>query len=508
MKNVKALAVMLVFFSFVVLVGACTSGSRPVTITFLMLGNRPTNGRADAALAELNKITAERIGAVLRLRYVEWADWQNQYQLSLASQDPSFDLVTTATDWLYGWEIARRGGFYPLTPELLQEHAPLSWESIPAAHWDLCTKDGYIWFIPEDQYTQFTNHGMFWRRDWARAGGLEEINRFEDLEIYFDIVKETQPQAFPWDVSGNYLTLGLIGAYMQAKRAVQPILGIAAGNYHIFEYDAGDPYTVLSLSMDGDEIFEAARILDRWSKKGFWREDVLNHMTDTGNLFMAGLSGAQQHHTNTFIQLREQMDREQPGSEIQMYWFGKEINNVNRDLKTHAAIAVNGASRNVEKALQMYDLIRNDREIYLLYNYGIEGIDYIVHPDGTFGWPPGYNELTDGLGTNFWGGRVDKFEPVWDNWWAGRQDFIDHLDSFARDYPLEKFVFDNTRVSAELAALGDVCITHLPAIHYGKTNDPDRAVVDFRAALRRAGYDRVIAEIQRQLDAFKAELNH
>ncbi|MDR3148140.1 MAG: ABC transporter substrate-binding protein [Treponema sp.] len=487
--------------------GRDSGGGRVTPITMLLLGNKPTNGRADAAVAEINKIVGPRIGVELRTEYVEWADWQNQYQLRMASGDPNLDLIITATDWLYAWEISRRGGFYPLTPELLQKNAPKTWAAIPQSHWDICSENGKIWFIPEDQYSQYTNHGMYWRKDWATEGGLTSVSTFEDLEKYWDIVKRNHPDAYPWDVNGaEYRDMGLITAYIQEKRPVQTIIGVATGNYGIFQYNTNDPYTVVSYYMDGNDMIEAAKVFDRFAKKGFWREDVLNYRGETRNLLLAGLSGSDQHHTQTYIGLREQMDKEQPGSELQMYWWGMENNNVNKDLLTHGAMAINGASRNVEKALQLYDLLRNDKQIYLLYNYGIEGKDYVVRSDGSFSRPEGFNSTTDSLDTNFWAGRMDTFEPVWDTWWSGRSAFVDHLNTFALEYPLEKFSFDNTKVAAEMAAVGDVCATYIPSIHFGKTSNPEKAVADFRAALRAAGYDKVKAEIQAQLTAYKNSL--
>jgi hypothetical protein len=499
----------LILFVIVLTMGCTKKGASggTATITLLLMGNTPTNGRHAAALDEINKITSERIGAILKTRYIEWADWQNQYQLALAAQDPNLDLVITATDWLYAWEIARRGGFYPLTPELLKANAPKTWAEVIPSHWEVCTEGGKIWFIPEDQYSQYTNHGMFWRLDWAREGGLTSVDKFEDLEKYWDIVKKNHPEAYPWDINGaEYADLGLIGAYIQGKRNVQTIIGANAGNYGLFQYNISDPYTVVSFYMDGNDMVDAAKLLDSWAKKGFWREDVLNYRGETRNLMYAGLSGSDQHHTQTYLGARAEMDKpeRQPGSELQMYWWGKENNNVNKDLLTHGATAVNAASKNVEKALQMYDLLRNDQQIYTLYNFGIEGKDYIVVSPGVFGRPSTYNSLTDGLEANFWGGRMDKFEPAWDDWWSGRKAFVENMNTFARDYPLEKFSFDNSKVSAEMAALGDVCATYLPSIHFGKTGNPEKAVADFRAALQRAGFDKVKAELQAQLTAAKS----
>jgi hypothetical protein len=288
-----------------------------------------------------------------------------------------------------------------------------------------------------------------------------------------------------------------------AKQPVQTIIGASVGNFGIFQYNTSDPYTVVSTYMDGNELVEAARLTDRWAKKGYWREDVLNYRGETRNLFLAGLSGSDQHHTQTYISLRAQMDKEQPGSEIQMYWWGKESNNFNKDLLTHGAMAINAASKNVEKALQLYDLLRNDRQIYLLYNYGIEGSDYIVNSNGKFTRPNGWSSTNDSIDTNFWAGRMDKFEPEWVEWWNGRTAFVSNLNTIAKEYPLGKFAFDNSKVAAEMSAMGEVCATYIPSIHFGKTTDPTKAVADFRAALRRAGYDKVKTEIQAQLTALR-----
>jgi hypothetical protein len=500
----KKVIVNLLIFAALALAG-CKGSGKAAKITILLLGNKPTNGRIEAVLGEVNKITRERIGAELAVRYIEWADWQNQYQLALASQDPGIDLVITATDWLFAWEISRKGGFYPLTPELLQTNAPKTWAAIPPAHWDLCTENGQIWFIPEDQYTQYTNHGMYWRLDWAREGGLEDIEKYEDLEKYWDIVKRNHPDAYPWDASGDAGT-GLIDGYLVSRNPVQTILGCSTGNAAIFQYHTDDPYTVVSYYMDGNGLVEAARIIDRWAKKGFWREDVLNYKGETRNLMYAGLSGSDAHHTQTYYtQTRPGMDREQPGSELQFYWWGKEIKNLNKDLMTHGAMAVNGASKNVEKALQMYDLLRKDKQIYLLYNYGIEGIDYLINEKGQLDRPAGWDAAKDSLSSNFWGGRMDEFEPPNARFWEGYQDLLEYFNSFAREYPLGKFAFDNSNVAAEMSALGNVCATYLPAIAFGKTGNPDKAVADFRTALTQAGYDKVKAEIQAQLDVLKAK---
>ncbi len=108
--------------------------------------------------------------------FVEWADWQTQYNIQLLSGDDNVDLIGTATDWLYAWENAEKGAFLPLSEDMLKANAPKTWAQVDAdGHWDL-TKlaDGKIYFMPEDNYTQYTNHGFFYRGDWAKEAGLRE----------------------------------------------------------------------------------------------------------------------------------------------------------------------------------------------------------------------------------------------------------------------------------------------------------------------------------------------
>ncbi|GIQ65376.1 hypothetical protein PACILC2_39440 [Paenibacillus cisolokensis] len=151
-----------------------------------------------------------------------------------------------------------------------------------------------------------------------------------------------------------------------------------------------------------------------------------------------------------------------------------------------------------------YDLIRNDEEIYHLINYGIEGVQYEVK-DGKRVQPEGYDETRDSFYSNFWGGRVDKFEiPSINTWDQIEETLYAEYDKIKKPYPYGQFVFDKTPVEAELTAITQVTGEMGPAITYGKAGDPAKAVEEFRNKLKTAGYEKVLAELQRQLDEFKA----
>ena len=116
-----------------------------------------------------------------------------------------------------------------------------------------------------------------------------------------------------------------------------------------------------------------------WSDAGYWREDVLNYSGSVLDELKEGLTGAHQHHTQTWLGNRHLVEEKQPGADTQFFWFGKEMDNLVKLNITHGAMAVAAKSENPERALMVYDLMRNDPEIYRLLTLGIEGQQYVIN---------------------------------------------------------------------------------------------------------------------------------
>ena len=479
-------------------------------INMLVLGNRPTNGRLEAMLEQLNAILNEKVNAELEYTYVEWTDWQTQYNLQLLSGDTSLDLICTATDWLYGWENVIKGAFMPLTEDMLQTYAPNTYAQVTEDDdWEICKYDGDIYFIPEDNYIQYTNHGMFYRGDWAAEAGIPDgtITEFEQLTTYFQWIKDNQPDCIPWDVPGKNNTAGILGGYLTSKTDYTLFNGVGVGNYTDFwGVMQSDPGTVVSPYMESDALYDAAELMKEWNDMGVWREDVLNFVGDSREEMYAGTSGADQHHAQTYYSsIVPNMEAKQPGSDPKFYYWGMENQNVAHPLKLHQACAISANSQHPERALMVYDLLRTDEECYRLLNYGIEGEDYVVTDDGKLARPDGWDQSTDALDSNFWLGRNDDLELQDSTWWDGTQDFIANLNSIGYDYPFENFIIDTASIESKQAALANVLSKYIPQLAYGKFDDPRAAIDDMREELKAAGYDEVKASIQEDLDAFVAE---
>ena len=69
------------------------------------------------------------------------------------------------------------------------------------------------------------------------------------------------------------------------------------------------------------------------------------------------------------------------------------------------------------------------------------------------------------------------------------------------DYPYPKIVWDISNIGPELAELNNVWGTYMGNICYGREDGVEAYVQEFRRACKRAGIEKVIAELQRQVDA-------
>ncbi len=488
--------------------GSVDTSSHEV-INMLVLGDKPSNGRCEAMLKELNQVLTEKVNAELKLTYVEWADWQTQYNVQLLSGDSSMDIITTATDWLYGWENVEKGAFLPLSEEMLKTYAPKTWTQVDASgNWNICKYKGEIYFIPEDHYTQYTNHGMFYRGDWAKEAGLLDgtVTKFNDLTTYFQYVKENKEGVIPWDVAGKNNSGGVLGGFIQSNTDSRVMVGCNAGNYEFWFTSASDPYTIYSPYMESNVIYEAAELMKQWNEIGVWREDVLNFDGDSREEMYAGTSGSDQHHSQTYYsQIKPNMDKKQPGSDAKMYPWGQENKNIAKPLKTHGAAAISANSKHPERALMVYDLLRNDETCYRYINYGIEGTDYIITADNKLAYPEGWDQSTDKLDSNFWCGRNDDLELENSFNWSGTKEMIENLNKIAYTYEFENLILNKHEVEAEQAAIANVLSEYLPQLAYGKYDNPREAIDEMRRKIKDAGYDKVKSAFQKDMDEYKKE---
>ena len=490
--------------------------SEHVKITYMFTGDKPEGGAYDRFMEmneKLNEILTEKCNAELEFYWIGWTDYLSVYNLTIAAMDGTVDLIGTASDWLDAWPNAKNGAFLPLSEEMLKTYAPQTWASVPAENWELCKYDGDIYLMPEDNYAQWTNHGYIYRLDWAKEAGLADgVHSWEDMTKYFEYITANADAlgiTQAWDSDGTH-NIQMTSGWVASHTNFVPIDGICTAA--LWGGTKDDLYTIVTPAYtDTQMMVDYAKMMKSWDEMGVWKTDVLNNTVSTNrDDFRVGLVGAEQHHTQTWTDLCSATEsntiyKDDADAEAGFFYFGEETDNVVALSITHGAMAVSAASKNPERALMVYDLLRNDQDCYDLINYGIKGISWELDENGYKVTPATYDSATDNVGgaTSWWWGRNDNLERrAGDRNWDAIEKLYAKYDSVKINYPYGQLIPNVDAIQSKIDNCNEVFGNYMKQIAYGKyQGSAEDIVAEMQAALKQAGIEDVTAELQAQVDA-------
>lgn len=473
-----------------------------VTVNLLVPGDPNENGFHLKVQDEWNKVFREKLNCEVVLNYITWNDWETRYNLMLLSGE-GLDLVTVGT-WLDLWGNITRGAFADLT-DLLPAYAPGIWQDRSQDEWDQIKVDGKIHFVPQTRYDQWVDQGIMYRKDWAEAFGIAlPITTWEGITEYFTKVKETYPDIIPFDTHNNRKENWWGWVQSHTDHALMEMVN--TGFTNIFFSKSAEDMTVVCPVFE-DTMLDFARMMKKWQDDGIYRKDVLNTTHDDWALFLEGRNGGWGRHTNSYLGDWKKFEEKNPGADMQMFAFADESGNLTYTDPANDGMAVSYFSKHPERALMVLDLIYSDPQLYRLMQYGIEGENYFINEDGLrcgysvdgdYPFPDGVDKT---YWSNMWGMRISAFEVPGTGRNPHYEEVVAHKESMAKLFPFVGFAFNAEPVQSELAQVAEIVNRYMPQITYGLAADAEKTVEDFRNALKSAGVDTVMDEIQKQLDA-------
>ncbi len=157
-------------------------------------------------------------------------------------------------------------------------------------------------------------------------------------------------------------------------------------------------------------------------------------------------------------------------------------------------------SEHAEAAMKFLNLMYADASVANLIQWGIRGRHYEVadEENGLIAWTGGapsgyYNPL------GLYGDRSRQYEMC--SLEAKRQKEAYEREAVRRESAAEGFVYSSAKVSGELDEIQKAITKYVPILEGGSV-DLEKYYPEFLEALQRAGMDRVVADKQRQLDAW------
>lgn len=472
-----------------------------VTVKMLVLGDPPAGGADKKMLEELNKILKEKMNAELEMTWIEWNNYDTKYQMELVSGTP-YDLIFTSSTWLNLWDNVSKGAFMDIT-DLLPYYAPQLWADTKAEEWEQCKYDGKIYALPEHRRWQLSTPGFVYRLDWAKEFGLDKVDSIEDFEKYCDGILENKPGVIPFNApaSVNSNEFYSLWIYQYTDYVYGP--GTVSSAACTANKSLEDCWTIASPVFD-DEFVNFAKKMKEWGDKGYWPTDVLSATIDSETTFLAGQSGLYHANVSNLLPMYQKMADEDPSAEIDIFFDAEKRGYALADSLTQDSCSVSANAENPERALMMYDLFQYDPEVYKLTQYGVEGVNWTVDENGYRVKPEGYNDETDVYYWDMWSTVNDALSiPEFNPKEAEIKAINDKIKPWSTILPWGSFMLDTSTIDQQITAINEAGTTWLPAIQFGKAGDPEEAVEKYRAALKSAGIDDYIAEVNRQMEEYK-----
>lgn len=167
---------------------------------------------------------------------------------------------------------------------------------------------------------------------------------------------------------------------------------------------------------------------------------------------------------------------------------------------------ISSVCKNPDAAMKLLYLMTTDENVARYIILGVEGETYTVDEKGIARYPEGIDNNTSTWNLTFpwyWPNQCLSL-PLETDFTGYYTDMLEAPNN-AQFSNAMGFIFDSTNVYDQMAACSTVVAEYRPALLYGLV-DVDEYLAKFNEELKSAGIDDIIAEEQKQFDAFRERI--
>ncbi|MCD1260335.1 ABC transporter substrate-binding protein [Paenibacillus athensensis] len=437
---------------------------------------------------EMNKYLQTKINATIELKLIDWEVWWDKTSYMFASREP-FDLLFTAGWFGYSSEVAK-GQILPVD-DLLAKYGGSITRTLDPDILNAGKLNGKLYAVPTNK--EFAaSKGIVMRKDLVDKYGfdLSRVHALADLEPLLAAIKQQEPDMVPLLARADHSPVTTLIQY-----GYFDMLGDGPG---VLDRSNGDLKVVNMY--ETDRYRELATLMHKWYTAGYINKDVLTEKTLESDVFRQGRAFA--YADSLKPGFAQQVSRD-TGMEMETVELTEPY--MTTGDTTSAMFAISRTTSNPERSMMLLNLLYEDSYLLNLLDWGIEGKHYVKVSDQSIDYPPGETGKTIGYGLNqawMFGNQMHSF--LWANESPDLWEQFKAFNAEADHSPALGFVFNPEKVKSEIAACNLVDKEFGPTLHSGVV-DPQSVLPTYLARLKAAGAERVIAEKQRQLDAWAAD---
>ena len=461
------------------------SDLEPVTIKWYAIGDGEDPDH-DKVMAEVNKILKEKLNVTLEWTIFDWGSYEDKMRAKITSGE-EFDMCFTSAGWVVKYtENVAKGAFAPLT-ELLPKYAPNYYKGIAEKYWDVTKVNGDIYGAINYQ-TLVEQRGAVFQKALVDKYNFDykSVKTAKDLEPFLKQVHDNEPGITPIDMHKSY---EWPADFMSSASSTddyidfiyEPIVSIP---FNTIDFKVND---ALKVSAQERKAFEQAH---DWYKKGFIKKDAAS-IQDTKADSKAG-----KYAVWPCVY--------KPGVEAEnssLYDF--EVVTVpitEPTVRTRSVLsgmtAVSRTSKNPERCVMLMEELWNNKELYNLMAFGIEGEHYEKVSENSIK-PLEDTKYLSGIAWEL----VNQFNAFYvPGQEEGTWEATIENNEAAISSPIAGFSFDTEPVKTVIANINSVYEEMYWGLYTGML-DPNTAIADYEAKLKTADPDgKMTEESQKQLD--------
>ncbi|MGN1099593.1 MAG: ABC transporter substrate-binding protein [Christensenellales bacterium] len=457
------------------------------------LGITPTD--LDKVLAVFNNKLKSKLNCTIDFHFVDWLSYTSTMALKINALD-EFDICFTGSMFNDYFSNVSKEAFYDIT-DLLPVYASDIEKTVDEKYRDVIKVNGrtygvinrqiasrqYAAVFKKETFLDYTENAASYGNK-TEAKSLEEITKLSDVTDFLAFVSDKYDSNYitsTFDMDGIFYFWGMD----------------TFGNWKlpgVVRYD-DDSYRVIN-QFDTDEWREAMTLGRSWYNNSYYWP---NMSTQTPNYSKFSMRFAPTYkpgmETEEFMVSNYDTVTAKLGPSV-IYTSGM----------LSAMNAISSTSKNPTRALQVLNLLYTDKELYNILIYGLEGEHYEVVKELDNGLKVINRINTDKYSMPLAWAFGDNFnmylengqdEDVWEQTIA--------VDEAAETSVTFGFVFDPTPVKTQVANCQAVVNNYWYALMVGLGKDNDwlnDTYSGFLTQLEKAGANTIIAEKQRQLDAW------
>lgn len=489
MKNMNRVLslLVLVFVMTAAFAGSANAASQPTQLEpYEVVWYYDGNGAqadVEAVQNEMNKITVPAINATVKLIAVDWGNFDQKMQMAIVAGE-KFDLCFTAS-WANNWLAnISKGAYVELTDELLNQYAPTILAEMPEPAWEALKVDGRLYTLYNPQLYSI-GIDLAVRKDLAEKYGFDPktVTKLDDLNPFFEKILAGETGVYGYTNATQLGNLSSVLGYEEVTGRDLP--GVVV---------TGDDTLTVVNQYELPAVADTYKTFRDWYLKGYTRKDAATYGGDdlkdgkSASRVGGGYKPGGDVEQKGFFGGRDVIDVP----------FGPALISSGSFSGTMTAVSI--TSKDVGRALMYLDLVWKDKDLFNLIVHGIEGKHHTKDADGFVTMIPGAGYDYSAMG---W-----MFGPAFnENILAGQSKTLWEetraLNEQGVKSALFGFNFDPTPVKNEIAKIESIRQEYGNLLMTGAV-DPETVLPDFIARMKDAGSEKVIAEAQAQIDAWKA----